>query len=172
MAIYTFVTERGIGEAVAGLFSIMLVLLFAFDALIYRLNIIKINAKGIAVRNAFVEIIDISWQEVKGVYIYQFTGTEKIRIPYKTTNRGVRRRRKYGNYNLGGAVVYVPRKIPKKWIFIDDGRGENGENIFEYLVPLEKGSIVKMKYKEKIFEAIKENYQKEIIEKTVEIREV
>jgi len=172
VGIFIFQAEHRFFGAFLGLYAVAVVIGTTFNVLVYKFNIIKVDENGIKVRNAFAEIIDISWKEMSGVYIYQFNGTKKIRVLSKISKKGVYKYRKYGRHNLGGTSVFVPKKIPTKWIFIDDGRGENGENILEYLVSLRKGSVVRMKYKEKILEAIKENYQGEITEKTIEIREM
>ena len=169
---YAFVVEGHLLGAFLGVLFVMCIFLFAFNALKYKINIFIIDEKGVRVRNVFAEIIAVSWQDVKDIYVYQFNGIEKIRIPYNINRKGARKYRKYGKYNIGGTVVFIPRKIPTKWIFIDDGRGDNGENIFEYLVPLEEGAIIRMKYNKNVFEAIKKEYQKDMIEKAIEISEM
>ena len=96
-----------------------------------NLKILEVDENGIIFKNIFFKINSLSWSDVKDIYLYQFNGTEKIRIPYKQNKSSVQKRRKFGRFNIGGVIVFVPRKIPTKWIFIDDGRGDNGENIFE-----------------------------------------
>ena len=157
-------------KIILGLFIIpILIILLIFEALINNLNILIIDENGLKIKNTFVKIKELSWNEIKDIYIYQFKGTEKIRVPYKTNKAGVSKQRRYGKYNLGGTIVFVPRKIPIKWIFIDDGRGDNGKNIFEYLLPLKKGAIIRLLYNDDIVSTLMRNYKKEIIEKTIEI---
>ena len=171
--IHAIITEQGGYGVIAGaIFFLTLALSVLAMALIDHYNTLKVDENGIRVRNAFIQLRDISWEEVKGVYVYQFYGGGKIRLPYKSGVSKIVKYRRYGRYNLGGTVITVPKKLPTKWIFIDDGRGESGENILEYLVPLVRGGIVRMEYTERIFEAIRQNYQKEIIGKYVEIREM
>jgi len=173
VTIYMFISGGGISLAIAGVFSITSIICIIFlarGALLYGVHILRINGNGITAKNAVAEIASIPWCEVKGIYIYQFTGIEKIRIPYKAGKNGARTYRQHGNYNIGGTIVLVPKKIPTKWIFVDDGRGENGENLFEYFVPLSKGAIIRMRYKDSILAAIQQNYQKQIVEKTIEFR--
>ena len=145
---------------------IPIVILF-YAVLASYINILEINEVGLKVRNTFKELKELAWHEIKDIYIYQFNGTDKIRVPYKVNKSGVHKHRKHGLYNFGGVLIYVPRKIPTKWIFVDDGRGDNGENIFEYLVPLQKGSIIKFRYSDKIVKNITKIHNKELISKTI-----
>ena len=147
----------------------LFIIILLYATLECNINIFKIDENGIKINNPFVKFRNISWDEIKDIYIYQFNGTEKIRLPYKFNNKGVYKRRKYGKYGIGGVPIYIPRKIPNKWIFIDDGRGDNGENIFEYFVPLDKWSIIRIPYTNDIFSALEKNYKKGFIQKIIEL---
>jgi len=173
LMVYAIMTGQGDSRIIVGaIFLPALVLFILTMTLIDHYNTLKVDENGIRVRNAFIQLRDISWEEVKGVYVYQFYRIDRLRVPYTSRIRHVRKYKKHGMYNLGGVRIVVPKKLPTKWIFIDDGRGENGENILEYFVPLVRGGIVRMECTERIFEAIRRNYQGEILGKYVEIREM
>ena len=137
-------------------------------------KILTINKSGIKFKNISEKINAFLWVEIKDIYVYKFNGTDNIRIPYippeqkKSYIKQDIEYKKYGSYNLNGKIIAVPKKKPGKWIFIDDGRGENGENIFEYFVVPKKGDAIRLPYKDKIILKFKEYYKKEIIEKTIE----
>ena len=161
LAIYvTITTQNNIGAIVSLCTTPIFIILFIVIALMDGMNILKIDENGIRIKNFFVKINNLSWSEINDVYIYQFNGTNKIKIPYK--------RKKYGKFNIGGTIGFMPRKITKKWIFVDDGRGDNGDNIFEYFIPLRKGAIIRLKYNDCIISTIKKYYKEEIIEKIIE----
>lgn len=168
--IYAMVTEQNHWIVVMGLIGLPLIMLaFAFNALTNNFNILAIDENGIRIRNAFVKIKTLSWYEINNICVYQFNGTDKIKIPSKHNKKGVIKTKNSGRYNIGGVIINVPRNKPQKWIFIDNGVAENGENYFEYFVPLRKSAIIKLKYDKKIISAIKINYTKDIVEKTIEL---
>jgi len=164
--IYFIINEpRNIVAIWGGIVISAIVILLVLEALKNNLNILKIDDNGVKLRNAFVEINKYSWHEIKNIYVYQFVGTDRIKVPYKVDRTGTYKQKNYGRYNVGGKIVFVPRRMPTKWIFIDDGCGDNGENILEYLVPLKKGAVVRLLYNDDIISALEKNYQKEIIKK-------
>jgi len=161
--------QRNLSKVLYSIFLSVCIIILIIVTLIDGLHLLAIDDNRIKIRNTFVKIKNLYWNEIMDIYVYQFNGTEKIRIPYKVNEKGVYKRRSYGRFNNGGTIGVVPKKIPTKWIFIDDGRGDNGENIFEYFVPLRKGAIIRLKYNDKIILTIKKYYQKEIVEKTIEL---
>ena len=158
------------GIFILGVFILpIFIVVLIFETMLNNLIILKIDENGINVKNAFIRIQKFSWSEIKDIYVYQFDGTERIKVPYKVDKKGGYKYRRYGRYNLGGTIVFVPRKIPQKWIFIDDSRGDNGENIFEYLKPLKKDAIIRLVYNESVLLVIKKYYKKEVVEKVIEV---
>jgi len=129
------------------------VVLMIFVILRYCINWANIDEKGIVLKSFFGMVKENKWNEVKDIIIYSFEGTEKVKSGYT---------------NLGGVRVYVPKKIPQKWIFVvTNMEEESGENILEYLLPQKKTMPIRLQHKESIIFAIKGFYEKSIIERTV-----
>ncbi|MCL2173272.1 MAG: hypothetical protein FWB84_06515 [Candidatus Bathyarchaeota archaeon] len=147
------------------IFLALLVPATLFQAFINNYKKVIISKQGIVVKNAVVKLCNLSWNDISGIYVYQFSDVEKIKVP-----QIFGKPRNYGKYNLGGEIVFVPRKKEVKWMFFDDGRGENGENILEYFIPMKKGSIIRLEYNQEVFNAISQFYTKEIIEKSVVVK--
>ena len=173
-ALIYFTTNNHVYIAVLWGMAVFLLLMFMrlVDAFKNNFHILKIDERGVKIRNAFAKINNLSWSEIKDVYVYQFTGTDKIRVPYKVDRKGNQKWRKFGMYELGDKLIFVPKGKPTQWIFFDDGRGNSGENIFEYFGNLNKGDTIRLVYNDYVFSLIKKYYQKEIVYKTVEAQEL
>ena len=145
---------------------ITLMIIFTLKECFY---LVKLDGERILIRNIYGKFLVLKWSEIVDVYSYQFNGVENIQFPHITKHGPPFKLRRWGPYHVGGLHIFVPRKMPQRWIFIDDGRGDNGDNIFEYLLPLRKGSIMRIKHSDRLLAAIKEHYPGEIVEKTIEL---
>ena len=123
------------------------------------INIISIDCNRIKVRTPFYKVNEFQWHEIKNIYVYQFDGTDNIEIACRKSGKT----KSYGKIYIPSGDIYVPRNVPKKWIYIDNGKGGNGENLFPYFAPLKKWGKIRLPHKKGIISFLEKKYPKEII---------
>ena len=169
-----FFTDIGPIFLVACILLIGCVLYLALDYSFIRL---KVGVDGIVVRSIFRKHVDFTWQDVVGVYVYEFSGLERIKVPVYTYKRwlvtsaepkldraGNQVYRNHGQMPWSGGIAYVPKKKPTKWIFVDSGSGDNSESIYGYFTPRQqKSDSARFVFRQDIHEAIARHYTGEIL---------
>lgn len=100
------------------------------------LQVFDFKKEGIYTHKGFKKYLHFKYKDIKKIKIITFDNPPEFCRGAKI--RGV------------DSVLPAPKKTPKKWIVITDGReDDNSYNYNSYLVPIREHMVIKFKYSEK-----------------------
>ena len=139
----------------------MFVFLFFWLWMVLRnyLQIFMFKKDGIYTNEGFKKYLHFDYENIKKIKIVTFNCPPKFEKGEKI--RGV------------DSILSAPKKFPRRWIVITDGRKEdNIYNYSSYLVPIRKHMVIKFKYTKKREKFISEYKNIEIEYQTVSYEEM
>lgn len=138
-------TKWRFDNVLALVFSTVLVVIILWIILDSYVQVVKFKPHGVTINQGFMRYMHTKLENINGIKVVIFE-----QVP--TRKKGTKL------YGLRG-MYKIPKKIPSKWILInDDKKNINLNNIYSYLVPIRKHMSIKLMFEDKIMEYLKETY--------------